>query len=182
MGSYPFWYVLPLIGIALVLLAASYLAPKNESFSLTVPEKEGATNLTLPQLVWGSAFMTVSWSGAPASAEVSLFYCGSGMCPYENSSTLYTGRTAWTEFYGESGGNGSISDYWNNASPVTSTHFLVVATGVSAALPVLVSTAYHNPGPGYSWIEVSGLVAPEVIVTVTGILVVALGMYLRIRR
>jgi len=181
MSSFPFWYVIPIAGLIVVAAAALALAPTDTSASLQIPAQNGTANLTLPKLDWGSAFLTVSWAGAPASTQVELFYCAIATCPYENASNLSTGRTTWTEFYGESGASGSISDYWNNANPLTSIHFIVAATGVPNPLSVQVATVYHNPGPGYSWIEVSGGYAVELGVAVVGALAVALGFYLRIR-
>lgn len=182
MPRYPLWYVAPLVGLAVFGFAALCLGPPDSTFTIEVPESAGSANLTLPALVWGSAFLTISWSDAQSTTGVSLFYCADSSCPYANASQLFTGRTTWTEFYGESGGNGSIQDYWNNANPITSTHFLVAATGFSGVLPVLVHTVYHNPGPGLAWVEFSGLVAWEVVVAGIGVLIVALGLYARILR
>jgi hypothetical protein len=126
--------------------------------------------------------LTVSWQGAPTSTEVSLFYCPNQTCPYVNSSGLFGGRSAWHEYYGESGGVGSISDFWDDQNPIPFTHFLLAGSNFGFSLQVTVTVLYHNPGPGTSWLEFSGLLWPESIVATVGVAVIVVALVYRVKR
>lgn len=173
------WHYILVIGAVLLLITAFVLAPRDSSFQVVVTPPEQSTNITLPSLEWGAAFTTISWSGAVPSAAVQLFYCQKSICPYENASSLLTGRTNWTEFYGDTGSSGSISDYWNNNNPLPYIHFLVAAEGFSGSLTITVSTVYHNPG---NPLLISGMLPWEIVGVVLGGFFVCFAAYWKIRR
>ena len=176
------WHWLIVAGVIVLSVSALVEAPGDSSYTTTVAHEGESTNVTLPQLLLGAGFMTISWSGDLPGTSVSLFYCSLSSCPYSNWSELSTGRTNWTEFYGDTGSSGSISDYWNNANPLPYTKFLVSANGFPGVLSLTVSVIYHNPSAANGWLQPSGATTWEFVLGMVGGALVGLGTFRKLQR